>query len=156
MGTWDSLHREHFEIYTRVNILEKALIDLLEKHTAEHSEKALSLQKDFLEAFEHGISMHFAVEEEALFPALRETGRASEVLVQELLAQHRSIMEKYSRVAQTALTDEQKKEILLQLVQELSKHHSKEEQSVPTLVKRLNIEQLVKIDRTAKSLGYTV
>jgi hemerythrin-like domain-containing protein len=76
MSTWESLHKEHSEIFTKVNLLEKALIDLLQKRT----ERTSDLQTDFLKAFEVGITLHFTVEEEALFPALRKKGKNAETL----------------------------------------------------------------------------
>jgi iron-sulfur cluster repair protein YtfE (RIC family) len=102
------LHKEHSEIFTRVNLLEKALIDLLQKRTAGGTERPPDIQKDFLEAFEHGITLHFTVEEEALFPALRKKGKNAETLVDELLLQHQSIMEKYSKIVQASHTDEER------------------------------------------------
>jgi hemerythrin-like domain-containing protein len=156
LGTWDSLHREHLEIFTRVNLLEKALIDLLQKHTDEYAEKTSDLQRDFLEAFEHGITLHFTVEEEALFPVLRKIGKNAGTLVDELLLQHRSIMKKYSTILQTVGADEAKKEILLKLVQELVAHSQKEEKSVPPIAAQMSLEQLREVDQAAKRLGYRV
>jgi DUF438 domain-containing protein len=150
------LHREHLEIFTRVHLLEKALIDLLQKHTDEYAEKTSDLQRDFLEAFEHGITLHFTVEEEALFPVLRKIGKNAGTLVDELLLQHRSIMKKYSTILQTVGADEAKKEILLKLVQELAAHSQKEEKSVPPIAAQMSLEQLREVDQAAKHLGYRV
>lgn len=156
MGTWESLHKEHSEIFTRVNLLEKALIDLLQKHTTGYMEGTSDLQRAFLEAFEHGITLHFTVEEEALFPALRKKGKNAETLIDELLLQHRSIMEKYSKIMQTSQTDEKKREILLELARELAEHGRKEEISVPPIVTQMSLEQLKEVDQAAKRLGYDV
>jgi len=154
LGTWESLHKEHSEIFTRVNLLEKALIDLLQKRTIGGTEGSSDVQRDFLEAFEHGITLHFTVEEEALFPALRKKGKNAETLIDELLLQHRSIMEKYSNIAQAPHTDEEKKEILLGLARELAEHGRKEEISIPPIVTQMSLEQLSEVDQAAKRLGY--
>jgi DUF438 domain-containing protein len=156
LGTWESLHREHSEIFTRVNLLEKALIDLLQKRTTGYLEKTSSLQKDFLEAFERGMTLHFTIEQEALFPALRKKGKNAETLVDELLLQHRSIMEKYNEIVQASHTDEEKREVLLELARELAEHSRKEEISVPPIVAQMSFEQLREIDQEAKRLGYDV
>lgn len=156
MGTWESLHTEHAEIFTKMNLLEKALIDLLQKRTTGYMERTSDLQRDFLEAFEHGITLHFTVEEEALFPALRKKGKNAETLIDELLLQHRSIMEKYGKIVQASYTDEEKREILLGLARELAEHSRKEELSVPPIVTQMSLEQLSEIDQAAKRLGYHV
>ena len=67
LTTWDSLHKEHVEIFLKVNLLEKALIDFLQKRVAKRSKSDSDQPTEFLEAFEHGIVLHFSVEEEALF-----------------------------------------------------------------------------------------
>jgi iron-sulfur cluster repair protein YtfE (RIC family) len=114
------------------------------------------LQTDFLEAFKHGITLHFTVEEKALFPALRKKGKNAEILVDELLLQHRSIMEKHGKMMQASYTDEEKRELLSALARELAEHGRKEELSVPPIVTRMSHEQLREIDQTAKRLGYNV
>lgn len=156
MGTWESLHREHVEIYTKVNLLEKALIDLLQKNMSEQSEKTLDLQRDFLEAFEFGITLHFTVEEEALFPKLRRIGKCAETLVDELLLQHRSIMEKYNMIVKGSYGDDERKEILIRMIKELVEHSQVEERSVPPVVREMNLEQLKEVDQAASRLGYRV
>lgn len=156
LSTWESLHREHGEIFTRVNLLEKALVDLLQKHVAKKTENNLDLQRDFLEAFAHGIILHFTVEEEALFPELRKMGRHAETLVDELLLQHRSIVERYSMILQGSYTDGEKKEILLQMIRELAAHTQKEERFVQPIVRQMSLEQLKEVDQLANRLGYRV
>ena len=139
-----------------MNLLEKALIDLLQKRTIGYLERTSDLQTDLLEAFEPGIALHFTVEEEALFPALRTKGKNAETLVDELLLQHRSIMEKHGKIVQASHIGEEKRDILLGLIRELAEHTRKEEMSVPQIVKQLSLEQLREIDQTAKRLGYNV
>lgn len=156
MGTWESLQAEPSQIFTRVNLLEKALMDLLQKHTTGHMKRTSEMQRDFLEAFEQGITLHFTVEEQALFPALRKKGRDAETLVDELLLQHQSIMEKHSKIMQAAYTEEEKREILSELARELAEHGLKEEMSIPPIVERIGLEQLREIDQAAKGLGYHV
>jgi hemerythrin-like domain-containing protein len=139
-----------------VNLLEKALVDLLQKRTTGHTEKTSDLQRDFLEAFEQGITLHFTVEEVALFPAMKKKGKNAETLVDELLLQHRSIMEDYRKIVQASNAGEEKKESLLRLARELAEHGRKEEMSVPPIVTQMSVEQLSEIDQTAKRLGYNV
>jgi hemerythrin-like domain-containing protein len=139
-----------------VNLLEKALIDLLQKRTTGHPERTSDLQTDFLEAFKHAITLHFTVEEKALFPAMRTKGKNAETLVDELLLQHRSIMDKHSKITQASNTDEEKRELLLALARELAEHGRKEEMSVPPIVAQMSLEQLREIDEAAKRLGYNV
>ena len=155
LGTWDSLHREHLEIFTKVNLLESALIDFLQKRTAGPVAVNSDLQRDFLEAFKHGITLHFAVEEAALFPAMRKMGKTAATLVDELLVEHRSIMEKYGKTVHAADAEE-KRGILLQLIQELAAHTQKEEKFVSPIVAQMSLGQQREVDQTAKRLGYVV
>jgi hemerythrin superfamily protein len=139
-----------------VNLLEKALMTLLQKHMTEQLKNTSDLQRDFLEAFERGITLHFTVEEKALFPKLRKLGMYAETLVDELLLQHRSIMEKYSMIVEGSHTDEKRKEILLKMIKELATHTQKEEQFIQPIVAQMSLEQLREVDQTAYSLGYRV
>jgi iron-sulfur cluster repair protein YtfE (RIC family) len=143
-------------MFTKVNLLEKAMIDLLQKRAAEYMKRTSDLQREFLEAFEHGITLHFAVEEEALFPVLRKTGKDAETLIGELLLQHQSIMKKYGSILHALGSEDEKNETLLKLVQELTSHNQKEEKEVPAIVTRISLEQLRGIDQVAKRLGYRV
>ena len=154
LGTWDVLHREHGEMFTKVNLLEKALIDLLQKHATD-TEGTLDQQKAFLEAFEHGITLHFRVEEEALFPELKNTSKDAETLVNELLQEHSAIMKEYSQ-ALTPQNDTEQKEALLKMLTELQAHNRKEERSVPPIITQLSFAQLGKVDQQARQLGYPV
>jgi iron-sulfur cluster repair protein YtfE (RIC family) len=155
MGTWDVLHREHGEMFTKVNLLEKALIDLLQKHATD-TDGTVDQQKAFLEAFEHGITLHFTVEEEALFPELKKTGKDAATLVSELLQEHRSILQKYSQITQVSPRDAEKQGILLKMLTELQAHNRKEERTVPPIITQLSFAQLGKVDQAAKRLGYPV
>jgi hemerythrin-like domain-containing protein len=155
LGTWESLQKEHSEIFAKVNLLEKALLDLVQKRTTGHSEGTSNMQTDFLEAFQKGITLHFTVEEIALFPVMKRKGTNAETLVDELLFQHQSIMEKHNRIMQ-AYTDEEKRETLLRLAQELAEHTHKEDVSIPSVVAQMSPEQLREIDQTAKHLGYNL
>ena len=152
MGTWDSLHKQHVDVFIRINLLEKALLGLLQNRTTEGVKGAASLQEDFLKAFEQGMILHFAVEEEALFPILARVGEKPGILVSELLAEHKSIMEKHNMIMQITTVDKDK--ILLELARELANHGKKEEQNIPPIVSQLTPEQLNNIDQDAKRLGY--
>ncbi len=154
MSTWDALHKEHAEIFVKVNLLEKALVDLLQKHTEEQAEKSLEQQKAFLDAFTHGITLHFTVEEKALFPEMKKIGQIAETLIDELLIQHKSILGKYSEFTQSSYDGEKRREILLGMLKELFAHTQKEEQFVYPLVKQLSKKQLEEVDHVANQLGY--
>src|SRR3972149_8087383 len=154
LGTWDVLHREHGEMFTKVNLLEKALIDLLQKHATD-TDGTLDQQTAFLEAFEHGITLHFRVEEEALFPELKNTGKEAETLVNELLQEHSAIMKEYSQTL-TPKSDTEQKESLLKMLTALQAHNRKEERSVPPIITQLSFAQLGKVDQQARQLGYPV
>jgi Ethanolamine utilization protein EutJ (predicted chaperonin) len=154
LSTWESLHREHREIFTKVNILEKALLNLLQTNVAGQLERTLNLQKDFLEAFERGITLHFRVEQEALYPEMRKLNEKAETLVDELLLEHRSIMEKYSVIMTGSSTVAEKKEIFLKMIKELAMYSQKEEEFVQPLVMRMSVEQLTIVDGIANRLGY--
>ena len=136
--------------------MKEHLLDLLQNRTTEYMKGTASLQEDFLEAFRDGMILHFTVEEEALFPVLGKVGKKSETLVSELLDEHRSIMEKYGKIMQTAAADENKNEILLELARELAKHGQKEEKTIPPLISQLTSEHLSSIDQGAKNLGYSL
>jgi len=75
LSTWELLSREHYEVLSKIQLLEKASINLLKERTKDLAlGKALKLQKDFLDLFKAGLMRHFMVEEEALFPMLRVGG----------------------------------------------------------------------------------
>ena len=156
LGTWDSLHQEHLEIFTKVNLLEKALIAFLKKGVTEHSVGKKNPPKAFLNAFEQGILLHFAVEEKALFPQLRKVGKNAEKIVKELLLQHQHIMEKYNAIMHSAHTDEEEMKLLLVMIKKLGEHTRNEELFVSPLMKQMSLEQLDEVDQAAKRLGYTV
>ncbi len=154
LDTWGSLHKQHVEVFIRINLLEKALFELLQNRTTEYLKGTANIQEDFLEAFEHGMTLHFTVEEEALFPVLGKVEKKSETSISELLAEHKSIMEKYRKIRQTGAADKNRNEILLELVRELAKHGQKEEKTIPLLISQLTSEQLSSIDQNAERLGY--
>jgi hemerythrin-like domain-containing protein len=154
LSTWESLHKQHLEVFTKINLLEKALLDLLQNHAARYMEGTANPQKDFLKAFEDGMILHFTVEENALFPVLGKVGKKGETLATELVAEHGSIMQKYSRIVQTRAADNSKNEILLELIHELGGHGRKEEETISPLISQLTSEQLSSIDQSAKLLGY--
>ncbi len=117
-------------------------------------EGTANIQEDFLEAFEHGMTLHFTVEEKALYPVLEKVENKSEASISELLADHKSIMERYRKIRQTGAADKNKNEMLLELVRELAKHGQKEEKTIPLLISHLTSEQLRSIDQSAELLGY--
>ena len=154
MDTWESLHKQHIEVFIKINLLEKAMLDLLQNRTTGYLKGTTNLQEDFLEAFEQGMILHFAVEESALFPVLGKVEKKGETSISELLADHKSIMEKYSKIRQTTAGDKNKNDILLELIRELAKHSQKEEKTIPPLISQLTSEQLSSIDQSSKRLGY--
>jgi hemerythrin-like domain-containing protein len=156
LGTWDSLHQEHLEIFTKVNLLEKALINFLQKGVTEISASKKNLPKAFLKAFEQGIILHFAVEEKALFPQLRKVGKNAEKIVKALMVQHQFIMEKYNAIVHAAQTDEERMTLLLLMIRRLEEHTRNEELFVLPLMKQMSLEQLGEVDQAAKRLGYPV
>jgi len=83
-------------------------------------------------------------------------GKNAETLVDELLLQHRSIMEKYSKIVQGSYINGEKKEILLKMIKELAAHIQKEERFVQPIVRQMSLEQLKKVDQAANRLGYRV
>ncbi len=156
LSTWASLHREHGEIFVKINLLEKALVAMLQKNVAAPKENALVQQRDFLEAFKQGVVLHFAVEKEALFPEIAKIGKKEKTLMDELLFEHGSIMEKYLTIIQSPYGDEEKTETLLKMAQELEMHAQKEERDAYPLVKKLSPAQLEMVDQGAKRLGYRI
>jgi iron-sulfur cluster repair protein YtfE (RIC family) len=83
-------------------------------------------------------------------------GKNAETLVDELLLQHRSIMEKCSKIVQGSYINGEKKEILLKMIKELAAHTQKEERFVQPIVRQMSLEQLKKVDQAANRLGYRV
>lgn len=83
-------------------------------------------------------------------------GKNAETLVDELLLQHRSIMEKYSKIVQGSYINGEKKEILLKMIEELAAHTQKEERFVQPIVRQMSLEQLKKVDQATNRLGYRV
>jgi len=154
LDTWGSLHRQHVEVFIKINLLEKALLGLLQNRATGSLKGTADMQEDFLEAFELGMTLHFTVEEKALFPVLEKVEKKGETLISELLAEHKSIMEKYWKIRHAGAADKNKNEILLELVRELAKHGQKEEKTLPPLISQLTSEQLSSIDQNAQRLGY--
>lgn len=155
MSTLALVQKEHAEILTKMHLLEKALIGLLQKHETEYIEKTY-LQKDFLESFRRTLTFHFIIEEEALFPFMRKISQNAELLVKELLFQHQSMIEECDKLMQTADIYGQKNKLLLKLVQELATHAEKEEREIPPIVKQMSLEQIREVDEVTKRLGYQI
>lgn len=134
---WRSLSKDHIEILVRIQLLENALIDLLNKRVKNIDVgRASKFQEDFLELFKIGVMEHFKTEEEILFPMLREkAGKEAEKIVSELLVEHETIMQRYFKIVKNkgSLTDQS--ELLLALLKHLSEHAKKEELIIPTLLK---------------------
>lgn len=143
-------------MWPKIDLLEKALKNLLEKHIADpKSTETPALQKDFVEAFRSGLMLHFAVEKEALFPELQTLGKDASTTVKELLTDHDAIIKNLSDL-ETKDISQDKAQRWSEILDVLSVHGRKEETTLPPLVKRLNTQQLTKIDNTAKKLGYNL
>lgn len=158
LNVWELLIKDHRNVLTKIHLLEEALVDLLRQRTTDLTMgKALKLKEDFLELFKVGVTQHFIVEEEALFPTLR-LGRGDEAkaLVSELLAEHQIIMERYFKIKKVKGSAKDQDKLLLELLKGLSTHAQKEEEFIPPLMKQLNQEEMNRINETARRLGYNL
>jgi hemerythrin-like domain-containing protein len=147
---------DHQEVFTKVNLLEKALINFINTQTTENMKKTLEEQLFFLEAFEKGLAAHFAVEEKALFPEMLNMGSTSRTLVDELMTEHNSIVGKIHLTMQVARPWEERVDILQKMLRELATHAQKEETQAFPIVEQMSSEQLNRIDQASKQLGYKV
>jgi len=63
-------------------------------------------------------------------------------------------MEKYFKIKKGKGSAKDQGKLLLGLLKDLSAHAQKEENSIPSLIRRLSQEQLKQIKQVAKRLGY--
>jgi len=154
METWSLLSKEHHTVFRKIQLLEEASINLLEKKFI--NEPELSPVNDFLEFFRFGMVQHFRIEAQTLFPALKNASNSNEKLILELLSEHQAILQKYSTLGKLRDQRIDGTEQLLDFLKSLSDHTRKEEELLPPLIERLDQKQLRMIDEKAKSLGYPI
>ena len=100
-----------------------------------------SWQAEIEQHFEQEIRVHFAAEEQVLFPAARRF-RELVALVEELIAEHGSLRESFSQAKQRTLSAES----LPAFAQELSNHIRKEERQLfETLQQLMNEKDLAAV-----------
>ena len=68
MNILERWNESHHEIHTKISLLEKALINFLDNTLSDKNKQDMQTKLGFLESFESGLEMHFAIEEKALFP----------------------------------------------------------------------------------------
>lgn len=157
MSTTRALSKEHQTILARIQLLERACLDLLKRRTLTSRTddgKIPDLVEDFLQS-KLGIMLHFKVEEEALFPTLRSVSESNETAISALIGEHKTIMQKFSALHHAKETGTPI-DVLLDLLRDLSAHAAREERLYPSLIQSLTEEQLKRIDDEAKRLGYAV
>jgi hemerythrin-like domain-containing protein len=82
-------------------------------------------QAEIEQQFEQEIKIHFAAEENVLFPAAREFSELT-LVVEELIADHAALRELFSQAEERSMSSEN----LLAFVQRLSNHIRKEERQL--------------------------
>jgi hemerythrin-like domain-containing protein len=152
MSTWNLVSRQHQGLLRKIQLLEEASLDLLSKKIA--YEESHKLAEDFMKFFRVGVIQHFKIEEEALFPILRRNFKDAEPLISELIAEHKTMINKYFELQDDKNLKLSKPEDLTGLLRDLSEHARKEESSLPQLIASLDEGQLKKIDDLARRLGY--
>jgi hemerythrin-like domain-containing protein len=156
MSALETWQKDHEQICKKNHILEKALLNLLHNQISQQSNKPFEEQKSFIEAFQKGLKLHFAVEEKAFFPEIRKMGQPAEELVEELLQEHETMLEQCQQSTDTKYSNQERTKILLKIAAELEAHAQKEETHAYPFVKQMSHEQLEKIDQAAHNEGYTV
>lgn len=141
-------------MFRKIQLLEEASIDLLKKEI--YNEQGLRLAKDFLKFFKLGITQHFKVEEEALFPILRNVFQSEEQIISRLILEHKLLIQKYSRLQKLRNPTVNQLKRIMNFLAYLSAHARKEEEKLPSLIETLDERQLRMIDEKAKSLGYPI
>jgi len=154
LNTLDIIRKDHRIIAEKIQLLEKALLKIL-KERASNIEFTNSVE-EFLKFFRIGIIQHFKVEETALFPVLQNAFKDKKPLIEELLSEHKKIIDEYLSFYTVRENRNNRREKLAKLLRELSNHAKKEESLLPSLVKMLDDEMLKKIDKVARKLGYPV
>jgi len=157
MSTKTALSNDHRTILAKIQLLERACLGLLRERTLTHvtpDQKTTQLVEDFLQS-KLGIMLHFKVEEEALFPALRSVPNPNETAISNLIEDHKIIMQKFAALDHAKETGASI-DMLLGLLKDLSAHAKKEEQLFPSLIEPLTGDQLKSVDDAAKRLGYAV
>jgi len=166
MSTWVLLSKDHREILKKIQLLEKALINLLQDASLDaltdekklHGER-LKVVKDFLKLYRHGVMHHFKIEEVALFPVLRNAttdALCGDYIIEQLLIEHKTINSNYLELENIKKSSKNPTKILFELLNALSAHARIEEELLPPLVQSLSEEQMKRIDEKATSLGYNV
>lgn len=157
MSTTRELSKEHQTILARIQLLERACLDLLKRRTLTSrtdDDKIPDVVEDFLQS-KLGIMLHFKVEEEALFPTLRSVSESNETAISALIEEHKTIMQKFSALHHAKETGTPI-DVPLDLLRDLRAHAAREERLYPSLIQSLTEEQLKRIDDEAKRLGYAV
>lgn len=152
MSTWSLLSRQHQELFRKIQLLEEASLSLLAKKTTH--EKDERLVEDFLRFFKVGLTQHFKIEEEALFPILKSNVKDAEPLVSELVSEHKSMINEYFKLENSKNPRFSQTKDLIVLLNILSAHTEKEEKFIPPLIALLSKEQLQKINELARQLNY--
>ncbi len=123
MGALEAWQNDHKEICIKTHLLETALIHLLQSKINEKAD--FEQHKDFLEAFQRGLELHFTIEEQAFFPQIKQMGQAEQALVEELLVEHKAILEKCRVASETTWGSKERAEILIQIAHDLEAHTKK-------------------------------
>jgi iron-sulfur cluster repair protein YtfE (RIC family) len=83
-------------------------------------------------------------------------GQAGQALVEELLVEHKAILEQGRLASETSRGSEERVEILVQIAKDLENHAAKEEKRGYPIVAQMNQTQLKTIGETASKLGYRI
>jgi len=126
------LSTDHASVFQTIQLLEAALKELLQMALTayEADEETLNSHvKGFMSYFNKDITLHFRIEEEAVFPELK-----GEKLVKGLLKEHGEIRSTFGGIT-TATDGETKLKLLRQGMDLLRKHAENEEKNLLPLIK---------------------
>lgn len=137
----ENLKKEHSDVFKRIQLWESSQIHFLEE-TRDHYQDFI---KELSQFFKTGLAYHFKVEEEALFPVLKNKVEPS--IIQNLLFDHERIIKEFRRFELVKDFD-LSVQILKSLINYLKIHAQKEEDFFSSI--NLSDYELKKVDEQAK------
>lgn len=143
----ETLRKEHAELLKRVQLVEEASLLLYKEKSQLPREEYVNVINEFSQFFKTSIVYHFKVEEQALFPVLKDKDLGPDI--QELLSEHRRILmgfQHFERIKGPIASVT----ILKMLINDLSIHARKEDELFPLWASRLSNEELKRIDEEAE------
>jgi iron-sulfur cluster repair protein YtfE (RIC family) len=141
MVTMEMLRNEHIDVFKRIQLWESSQIHFLQETRDQYP----VFVRELSEFFKTGLAYHFKVEEEALFPVLKNKVEPS--IIQNLLFDHERIIKEFRRFELVEDFD-LSVQILKSLINYLKIHAQKEEDFFSSV--NLSDEEVKQVDAKAK------